>query len=384
MSIPDKPINPENAEKFERIRQFQRYRLVHSKLNWALDQARMAIDYEDEPTVILLYGPSGAGKTTLIEHLMALLMEEHAEEMANNPGHIPVTYVRTMSPSKREFNWKYFYYLANQSLNDPFAFRKKLYRLGNKASGNPLLTGLSNDVTEIQYVDSLLSNIKNRGLRVMFIDEAQHLAEGASWQSENKQVNHVKTFTDYANSIIFLCGTYDLLPFRTLNGQLSRRIIEIHLPRYRFNETKDRKCFERILEEFQNAMPFDKKPDLVSHSEFLYMHSVGCVGVLKKWLNRAVIFAVSKNHPTITLTHLNLTLKDVAACEKMSEDIQKGEMKLAESSKSTARLRFLLGMDEPESEASLPTALGQKGKPKKRKSPVGRRNPVRDKIGKQD
>lgn len=221
MSLRDTPINPANSEKFNRIRQFQRLRIFHHHLNKAIDESKLYIEFQDEPTVILLYGPSGAGKTTVVEHLLKTILNEHEDEMQSNPGHIPVAYVRTMAPSKREFNWRYFYYLANKSIGDPFPLHKTRYKPLD-ALNLETFNYSKNDTTEIEYIDSLISNIKNRDVHVMFVDEAQHLAEGATWQSIQKQMNHLKTFTDAAGSLIFLCGTYDLLPFRAQNGRGSR------------------------------------------------------------------------------------------------------------------------------------------------------------------
>lgn len=200
MSIPTKQTNQDKAEKIERVRMFQDFRISHYNLNKALDEAKMWVDYENEPAVIVLFGPSGAGKTTLIEHLMEVLIKEHETEMIEDPGHIPVAYVSIMAPNKREFNWKYFYHLANKSLKDPIAGNKVIYRSVENIKGDRNYSDYRTDITELQYLDSLLSNIRNRKLHSMFIDEAQHLAEGATWQNECKQMHHIKTFTEASDS----------------------------------------------------------------------------------------------------------------------------------------------------------------------------------------
>jgi hypothetical protein len=44
-----------------------------------------------------------------------------------------------------------------------------------------------------------------------------------------------------------LFGTYDLLAFRNLNGQLSRRSIDVHLARYRAEDSEDRQTFINVV-----------------------------------------------------------------------------------------------------------------------------------------
>ena len=78
-----------------------------------------------------------------------------------------------------------------------------------------------------------------------------------------------------------LFGTYDLLAFHNLNGQLSRRSVEIHLRRYRADREDDRRSFVNTVHSFAQRLPFPGSPDLAADWDYLYERSVGCVGVLK-------------------------------------------------------------------------------------------------------
>jgi len=52
-----------------------------------------------------------------------------------------------------------------------------------------------------------------------------------------------------------LLGTYELLAFRNLSAQLSRRSIDIHFPRYRADSTADLKAFQSIVKSFEQQLP---------------------------------------------------------------------------------------------------------------------------------
>jgi len=47
-----------------------------------------------------------------------------------------------------------------------------------------------------------------------------------------------------------------------------------------------------VTNTFQRHLPLQKEPDLEKHYEYLLEGSVGCVGILKNWLTRALRVAV--------------------------------------------------------------------------------------------
>ena len=113
-----------------------------------------------------------------------------------------------------------------------------------------------------------------------------------------------------------LFGIYDLLAFRNLNGQLSRRSIDIHLSRYRADDSEDRQTFINVVRSFEKELPFQDRLDLVSEWEFLYERSLGCVGVLKEWLVRVATVAVRKGG-RLRRGDLQAQALSIAQCEQM-------------------------------------------------------------------
>jgi len=62
-----------------------------------------------------------------------------------------------------------------------------------------------------------------------------------------------------------LVGTYDLLVFRNLSAQLSRRSIDIHFSRYRATNEADLRAFKSVLWSFQRNVPLEEEADLLQH-----------------------------------------------------------------------------------------------------------------------
>lgn len=174
-------------------------------------------------------------------------------------------------------------------------------------------------------------------------------------------------------------GTYDLLALRNLNGQLSRRSIDVHLARYRADVQEDRQIFINIVETFEKELPFSGPSNLVRNWEFLYERSLGCIGVLKQWLVRASSAALLKGSRKVTLGSLESQALCIAQCEQMCAEIADGERKLEEHGNTVTRYRGRLGLTvhEPVKNAPPSTPRFQFRRP-------GQRLPARDAVGRVD
>ena len=127
-------------------------------------------------------------------------------------------------------------------------------------------------------------------------------------------------------------------------AQLSRRSIDIHLPRYRAEDPEDRQMFINIVKTFEKALPFEGSSDLVADWEFLYERSLGCIGILKEWLVRAATVASRMGLNRLTRANLQSQALSIAQCEQMHTETAHGELKLHEGSQASVRLRSRLGL----------------------------------------
>ncbi len=182
-----------------------------------------------------------------------------------------------------------------------------------------------------------------------------------------------------------LAGTYDLLLFRNLNAQLSRRSIDVHFPRYEANNPEERKAFQRALLTFQRHLPLEKAPNLVQQWEICYAHTIGCVGLLKDWLTTALAEALETGAKTISPSLLAAHAPSIDRCNQMITDIEEGEKALRVDPEATEKLLARLGLGtrrtrqartDQEAETSAPAA------PSRRRR-VGQRNPTRDAVKKE-
>lgn len=187
----------------------------------------------------------------------------------------------------------------------------------------------------------------------------------------------IKSIANQTKTVHVLFGTCDLLAFRNLNGQLSRRSIDVHFGRYRNGDPQDHQTFVNVLQSFEKELPFEHQSDLVSEWEFLYERSLGCVGVLKEWLVRAVTTAFRENRDRLTRAHLEAHALSVAQCEQMNAEMADGELKSAEGSQAIIRLRGRLGLTD---RSTTKANASQAASPVRIQRP-GQRLPTRDAVG---
>lgn len=370
------PLELLKASASQRLAYFESFTVAHPKLREVYEILIRTISEPAGGSFIFVYGPSGVGKTTLRKRVEQKLIELVLPELEIDKGRIPVVGVEAVAPESRNFNWKDYYTRALIALEEPLIEHKFDY--GVRGIYRDTLGHL---VIESKAVAPALRRALENCLRhrkpdVFFIDEGQHLGKMSSGHKLQDQLDCLKFLANMTGILHCLLGTYELLTFRNLSGQLSRRSIDIHFPRYRIDDQEDILAFKSVLLTFQCQMPLDESPDLLAHWEYCYERTLGCVGILKNWLTRALKDALDEKASTVTLQHLEKRAWSVAQCQRMLKEIQEGERQLAETETDLRSLRSALGLGgeavQTTDEASA--SIRRPGK-------VGQRKPKRDTIG---
>jgi len=372
--------------KEERLAYFKAYTVVHPHLSRADDAVWNAIREPAGKLLIFVFGPTGVGKTTLLEHIEKRLLEQALPRMQTDRSHLPVARLNAMAPSSRLFKWPDFYTRALMSVSEPFidykidyhslipVFNDKLRRHVTPRSGG--------DAAALQRAWEHV--IKYRQLVAILIDEAQHFGKVAKGSTLSEQLDHIKSLAVETQTVHVLAGTYDLPIFRNLNAQLSRRSIDVHFPRYDATKKEDRQAFQQVLLSFQRHLPLEEQPDLIHQWKYCYARSVGCVGILKNWLTKALDEALANNEQTISTACLERHAETVDRCDQMISDIEEGEKRMIAAPGADERLLFRLGLSgrrraknaqQENAEAEKPQTA-----PRSRGARVGQRNPDRDPV----
>jgi energy-coupling factor transporter ATP-binding protein EcfA2 len=372
-----------NRPAAERLAYFRSYTVAHPLLKEADAALKRAIQEPAGGSLVFVLGPTGVGKTTLRLRIEQYLKEAFLSEAKEDVGRIPVIGVEAVAPDSGNFNWKDYYQRALRALEEPLVRHKIDYGRQDPHAFPNRTAG-----TELRY--ALEQALRFRRPAAVMVDEAQHLTKMASGRKLSDQLDSLKSLASLTSCVHVLIGTYELLPCRNLNAQLSRRSIDIHFRRYQTNDLKDVEAFQRVLFSFQRQLPLAEEPQLWRDWEYCYSRSIGCVGILKDWLARGFAAAMEEGAATLTHKHLEKYSWSMDQCQKMVQEALEGESALTEKKEARLRLLTLLGLESKPrpADAIIPgTTAKVRGinatlpGGRRRRGRVGERSPVRDDIG---
>lgn len=346
----------------------QRCLISHPRLQEALETIIQAVCPPGEETntrrpgtMLLVIGPSRVGKTTLIRLLEEQLLLKSEALMASDPSFMPFASILAAGSGANRFEWAEYYRAVLCALCDPF------------------VDGKVARIRARELREAMETALKERKPLAIIVDEAHHLAEAARGSRLQSQLNHLKHFENATGVSHILVGTYEMRPFRKANAQLACRSVDVHFPRYDAAIGAEAHMFQSIVWALQRQLPVEKEPELLEHWEFLYARSIGCVGLLKMHLNRALNLALAEQAKTVTLTHLRKTAMPEARVEAALRNALESEAELTEANGADERLLTLLGLRG--SRAKQPPKTKADELLLKKQDRPGKRSPGRDATG---
>ena len=247
-----------SAQKRKLLNQFKEYAVSHPHL-LKVDQALMAAISEPAGFAhVLIYGPSGVGKTTMINQITSRLngissSRKTALRKKEQLPPMPLLLIETRPPDGNTFNRTDYYRTALKILGESFYERRLLVDVDSeqaweKKGRSRSKSSQFNDSPELR--NALESALVEHRVKAVILDEAQHLMKIGTGRGAGKlldQLDWIKSMTNVTGVLHILIGTYELLNFQNLSGQASRRGLEIHFPRYLFQNEQDRLAFQGIL-----------------------------------------------------------------------------------------------------------------------------------------
>ncbi|WP_108671563.1 TniB family NTP-binding protein [Peribacillus acanthi] len=354
----------------DRINYFKKKSVAHPTLVNSYNDLMDKIEVADKK-VLLVYGPSGVGKSTLFKKVRNEYLRRYDEEMKKDLGLIPILAVEAFANEDGKFDWINFYSESLDELGDILIDQKRLplNEIGVEVPNNP------NEKTKRKLRKALENAIRCRKVKIILIDEAQHMTKVGTSKGLRNHMDAIKSLASKFGIPIILFGTYELQSFRNINGQLGRRTNDIHFPRYNSQKKEDMDAFKNVLWVFQKAFPLHQEPNLTDEWKYFYKHTIGCVGTLRDWLYDTYHYKMKSDEGTKTLTISDFIKFEptIDQAYTMALEITTGENNLTEKRDEKERkLDAWLKLDQEDEEE----------KPKKNTNrKPGERKPKRDKTG---
>ena len=374
-----------------RLDYFKTFTVAHPALKQADQAVWNALREPAGAALIFVVGPTGVGKTTLLTQI-----EKRLIDLATTPGnrstsHIPTLKLDAVSPALTQFKWGDYYQRALLLLQEPHVEYAVDYRrpvpvlVRQTVEQNPLPWKGRTDTAALRLIFE--QALKHRKPYAILIDEAEHIAKAARGSKLLDQLDHLKSLAIMSQVVHVLVGTYDLMVFRNLSAQLSRRSIDVHFSRYQATNEADVRAFKSVLWSFQRNLPLEEEPDLLQHWKYCYERTIGCVGVLKDWFTRALAEALEQGEKTLSRPLLEYHALSLDRCGQMVSEAVAGETALTADDQAAYRLRVRLGLEQGPTErhgqALQENERQERSVPSlRRHARVGQRKPVRDPVKK--
>lgn len=366
------------------VRRFQAVTIAHPNLLAARQQLMAAITDSAENSLVFVVGPTGVGKTTLRAKIESDLTAGFAAQLQDDRGRWPVVSVEAVAPESGNFSWKDHFKRLLETMREPLVDHK-LDRNGKPKDLRKILPfDLTSRTSGAEYQHAVEQALRYRRPAAILIDEAQHLAKMSSGRRLLDQLDVIKSIANRSGTPHVLVGTYDLLAFRNLNGQLSRRSTDVHFSRYRADRSDEAAVFVNVVRSLAAQLPLPEPPDLAKEWEYLYERSIGCVGILKDWLVRTLSSVLRRGQNKLERRDLDACALSVSQCEKMLSECIEGETRMTDGEDRRLRLRARLGLtgsttsEVATRQASVPNQIRRDNR--KKRWP-GRRRARRDVVG---
>jgi AAA domain len=320
-----------------RLDAFIDFKVKHPRLE-EMDQDLMRrISGRRRYAILAVFGAAGVGKSTVMQRVAEKLRAEEPD-----PSVVPVVVIHANQEDVGASARLDYYRQILKQLQGHVAVRDRVKNL-------PLFTNLerkSRDPAEwlemreaVQYALALLC------VKVVFVDEAQHLMYVDTPHKPTAQLDWLKTFTEQTNVLHVLVGNFDLYDCCHLNAQAARRMRDLPFHRYHLNNATECAEFATALRTFLEEVPLEVDVDgLLSHWRWFGEWSLGCIGVLSDWLGETVDDLCKRGETALTIEALERHALQPDQRARMEIEARTGERKVElGKTKGEQELKRLLG-----------------------------------------
>ena len=309
-----------NIEYQNRAAEFAKLTVKHQKQNDALRDATFLLTMCENVDFVLIAGPTGAGKSHLLERLQNEVSRFYTPQVDEYPCMVPYLSTVAVADGAKKFGWKRCWADASKGLHDPFAEARSW-----RTSSNPTVRFPGESLSTSVARQDFERELQLRRTKVWGIDEAHHILLGGLAGAPSDQFEVLKSVSQITPIKLVLCGTYQLPRLLNYSGQVMRRSATVTLAPYSLKHQSDITQFVSICKTLLDNLPTITALNPTECAEDLFYGTLGCVGVLKDWIARAWANAHFRNSPCMTMDHLMATRLPAETLLSMHHEIVAGE-----------------------------------------------------------
>ncbi|MGC6587617.1 TniB family NTP-binding protein [Paenibacillus sp. Dod16] len=267
-----------------RVEHVKRIIVHHPNYGELLEELNMMLFFSEDsvsPEGLYIYGPSGVGKSTVTTEFTARYPREIVKTVEGEYTHITVLHVRV----------------------PPKATPKMLASKILEVMGDPLhhkgtLTDLTSRIHHF---------VRKLGIRMIILDEFQHLIDADTDHVLTTASNWVKTFTEEIRIAVVLCGMPESVSVFLSNPQLDRRYCnKVMLEPFKYGTVEEIITFRAFLKKIDMDLPFPNPSNIADPhlAAKIYYISKGIPFYVMKLMERATYFAALQGADQISEIHM--------------------------------------------------------------------------------
>jgi hypothetical protein len=331
----------EEQQRQARLQAFIDFKVKHPRLEEIDDTLMQAIYGHRTYTLLPIYGAGGVGKSTVLKHVA-----ERCREKEMDPATVPVVEVQASPEDIGASARLDFYRQILSQLRGHVAVNDRVRHLNLATHPGKKST----DPAEwLDMRDAVIYAFALLRVKVVFVDEAQHLMSVDTPHKPTSQLDWLKTLTNRTNVLHVLAGNFDLYDFCHLNGQAGRRMRDLFFSRYHLDNEVECSEFVGALRTLLEQVPLIVDvPGLLTHWRWFGEWSLGCIGVLSDWIVETVDALYRQGVTTLTIDALQKHALPPNLRARMESEARAGEFKMEQAkAQSEQELKRLLGNPAP-------------------------------------
>ncbi|MFL5653497.1 MAG: ATP-binding protein, partial [Ktedonobacteraceae bacterium] len=312
---------------------FKAVMVKHARLQEVDQEMSLAIEEHADSTHVLLCGPGGVGKSTVLNGVTERFTREEV-----NRAVVPIVYLEPIPSDTGPYMRLDYYRQIVNALKGHILVKEIFVNVAHLMAAPKVSRTRAGIADWLDMREAAEQALVRSQVKAVLIDEGHRLMQGGGQYTVDEQLEWLKSLTTRTNVLHVLAGPYELFPFRNTSGQLVRRGRDLHFARYHVEEPEERKAFVAAVKYLLERVPLTCDLDaLLSHWRWFAEGSVGCIGIVKTWLVDAVAATLAQGGTSLTEETLTRTMLHPAKRVSLEMEARAGEHQVETHNSESAK-----------------------------------------------